>query len=53
MEIVLELIGEFFIKPIVSFVVQVFQFVFWMCCWVVVSVCRSVVAVARRRKDMQ
>jgi hypothetical protein len=47
MEIIGTLIGEFVISPILSFCVQVFQFVFWMGCWVIWGVVRSIVAVGR------
>ena len=42
MEICATLIGEFVITPILSFVVLLFQFVFWMCCWVIVGILRGV-----------
>ena len=45
MELIGTLIGEFVIAPILSFVVQVFQFLFWMCCWMVVGLVRCVGAV--------
>lgn len=45
MELIGTLLGEFVITPIVSFVVQVFQFLFWMCCWVIWGVMHGIGAV--------
>lgn len=45
MELILNLIGEFVIAPIISLVSLVFQFAFWMCCWVVIGMWRGVGAV--------
>jgi hypothetical protein len=47
MEILATLIGEFVITPILSICVQVVQFVFWMMCWVIWGVVRSVAAAGR------
>jgi len=47
MELILTLIGEFVIAPILSFCMQVIQFVFWMCCWLIWGLVRSCAAVWR------
>ena len=43
MELILTLIGEFIITPILTAIRAVFEFVFWMACWLVWQLVRGVV----------